>query len=135
MQDLLELKDKLIDEKERLVYRLKEIDEELISISKILELINQMNLIEEEKSTEYANITFKKAILDLLEKYPEKVWVPWKVAKILLKKGFNTKSKNFGNVVRASLLSLRKKGIIDGEKIKIGKQIMYQYFSKKGNEK
>ena len=135
MQDLLELKDKLIVEKECLERKLKEIDEGLISISKILKLINQTNLIEEEKSTEYANITFKKAMLDLLEKYPEKVWVPWKVTKVLLKKGFSTKSKNFGNVVRASLLSLRKEGIIDGEKIKIGKQIMYQYFSKKGNEK
>ena len=135
MQNLLELKYKLVDEKERLEYKLKEIDKELNLISETLKLINRMNLIKEEKSTEYTNITFKKAILDLLEKYPEKVWVPWKVAKVLLKKGFNTKSKNFGNVVRASLLSLRKKGIIDGEKIKIGKQIMYQYSSKKGNKK
>ena len=135
MKDLLELNDKLVDEKERLEYRLKEINKELILISKVSELITRTNLIEEEKSTEYANIIFKKAVLNLLEKYPEKVWVPREVAKVLLKKGFNTKSKNFGNVVRASLLSLRKKGIIDAEKIKIGKQIMYQYFSKKGNEK
>ena len=140
MENLYELNDELINEKRRLENRLKEIDEELTSVSRVLELIEkrkdkkdyrQRSLIPEEKSTEYTNMTFKEAALDLLEKNPEKAWEPKEVTKTLLKKGFITKSKNFGNIVRAMLFNLRKEGFVDAEKIKKGKQEMWRYRHKK----
>ena len=137
---LNELNDELINDEKRLENELKQIVEERTLVLSILELIEkrkdkedsmQMNLFQEEKSTEYANKTFKEAALDLFATNPKKAWQPKEVTKMLLKKGFITKSKDFSNVARAMLLNLRTKGIIDAEKVKIGKQEMWRYSHKK----
>ena len=77
MENLIHLKDELNEEKHRLSKRLEEIEDELNSITMVLEIIKkreskeddrQIRLIPNEKSNEYANITFKDATLILFPK-------------------------------------------------------------------
>lgn len=140
MDNLQELQDELKNEQQRLENRLNEIQDELDSITKVLQLIEnrkkkkddkQMSLITEDQSTEYADMTFKGAVLDLFEKNPERIWRPKQITKALLNKGFKTKSKNFGNITRAMLLNFREEGIIYAEKVQDGKQEVWQYSHKK----
>lgn len=139
MEDLLQLKDELTKEQRRLEKRLGEIEDELDSISTVLGLIEkrrtrinerQIRLIPEEKSNAYANMAFKEAILSLLSTDPEKKWQPKEITEALLNGGFETKSKNFGGTVRATLQNFRKEEILESEKIKVGKMELWQYWSK-----
>lgn len=136
MEKLNELYDELINEKNSLQKRLEEIEDELVSVSTVLDLIKkrehkedhrQLTLIQDEESNEYADSTFKEAVLDLFKKHPEKWWKPKEITKTILKKGFKTKSKNFGNIVRAQLPGFREEELIEGEKVTIGKQEMWRY--------
>ena len=140
MEEINELHDELTNEKKRLENRLKEIDVELTPVLKVLELIEkrknkedsrQIGLFQEEKSTEYANKTLKEAALDLFAENPEKTWQPKEITKMLLKKGFTSKAKNFGSVVRIGLLGLRRKGFVNAEMVKMGNQEMWRYSHKK----
>ena len=96
-----------------------------------MEICRQISLIFNENPNEYAEMTFKNALLSLLEKYPEKKWVPKEINKTLLERGFQTKSEDFGNIVRAMLKKFRDDEIVEAEKIKVGKMEMWQYSHKK----
>ena len=139
MENLHELHDELKNEQQYLEDRLNEIQEELASVKQVLRLIEKIkgkkderkaSLLPNKDINEYAEMTFKEAFLKHLEKHPEKKWVPKEVTKALPDRGFKTKSKNFGNIVRAMLLKFRNEGIVNAEKIKVGKLETWRYWHK-----
>jgi G3E family GTPase len=136
MENLNVLYDELVDEQTRLQKRLEEVQDALHSISKVLQIIEkrktetdtkQISFIKDEKSNEYADITFEAAALDFLARHPNTEWEPKDIGQGLLAKGFKTRSKRFNSVVRSMFSQFRTKGIVNARKIKKGKMEVWLY--------
>lgn len=143
MDELSRLYDEMMAEKQQLEERLKEIEKEANSILVVLNIVKkrkhtedvrQMSFIPEEKTNEYADMTFEDAALDLLSKHPARKWEPKEIASALLNGGYVTKAKRFGSNTRTMLQKFKDRGIVKAEKIKKGNLHVWIYQHKEEDE-
>lgn len=141
MDQLDEVRQKLENERQGLIDRLKEIEDNLAAIEKVYGLIRPRNTVlqvddgvmfltssvvkVESSSNRLADLSFKDAVLQLLKENPSKHWSPKDLAAKLLTEGFRTKSKNFPNLTRTVLADMRKKGELAA--IRVGGGYLYGY--------
>lgn len=132
-QGLLEMKEKLQLERQELLNKLQEIDDDLTSINRVMDLVGkkavvevdkQLKLIEPEPETtisgRFSNCTFRQAIAIIFNENPGKHWKPGEIADVLMEGDFPTKSKKFKNTVRTLLSNFRKNGDIVATETKGG---------------
>lgn len=129
---LIDLRDRLQLERQELLDQLQNVDDNLGSINKVIDLLEsekvasndkQLKLIKEPitaSSTRFMNLTFFESIKILFEENPGKHWRPGELADAVLKEGFSTKSKKFKNTVRTLLGNMRKDGRINALRTKGG---------------
>ena len=127
---LLQMRDRLQEERQELARRLKEIDDNLASVEKVISLVAsqgatsvqlQLDPIRREKDTDrFANLTFKESVLQILNEKPDKFWAPREIASELLNNGFTTKAKKFGPTARTMLHVMRESGVVNATKTKTG---------------
>lgn len=117
--DLEKLKDGLQVERQQLAERLNEIDNKLASIETVLDLLKEQHtetnksqrllLNINQISTNFKDLTFKKAVNAMLKENPSKWWAPKDIFENLIKGGFQSNSKDFKNTARTQLMFMRKK--------------------------
>ena len=129
MLDLDNLYKILEHERDILSKKLNDVQEQLEIVTKAKRIAEDRKDREGSQQTtyDYSGLKFKDAVLELLA-LSNKRWEPAEIAKELISGGFSTKSKSFGNTVRASLVQLRKKGAVESELTKKGKQTVWVYY-------
>ena len=130
--ELKNLRDRLQKNRKRLIDKLQEVDDNLESINKVVNLLDdekvapndrQRKLFEEPNSApsiKFKDLTFFESLTILFDENPGKHWKPGEIAEAVLKEGFSTKSKKFKNTVRTLLGNLRKADKVNATSTKSG---------------
>ena len=135
--ELIELRERLEAEKKKVTDRLNEIDDILSSIDTVVKVLSsesesrdsaQLPLLDiGPKSGRLTGLSFKEAVSSILKEQPSKWWTPKEIFDTLLKEGFETKSKNFNNVARNMLMTMRRKEEVIVTKSGAKRGYMYKY--------
>ena len=90
--------------------------------------------IKEVDTTQFEHLKPHEAILSILKEHSDNPWRPKTLAKELLRRGMQTKSSRFANVVASCLNRLKREGKI--ERILVGTTWLYKYVgvNKKGED-
>lgn|GEM_PF-5464229 len=127
-EELLRLQKLRQEERQEIARRLKEIDEDLASIERVLVLAerqeresnqSQLSLIKRPrrtKSNKFVNVTFREAVKQLFADDPGRFWTPKEIKEGVLSHGYPTKSKNFGATVRSQLQKMREDEVVSATK-------------------
>ncbi len=127
---LLQMQDRLQEERQKLARRLKQIDDDLVSLVRVINLMHsqrtestqsQLDLIKgKTSSNRFAKLTFRESVSQMLYENPGKFWVPKEIASELLRGGFKTRAKKFGPTVRTMLHGMRVDGSISATETETG---------------
>ena len=133
--ELIELRDRLLIDRQQLTERLNEVDHKLASIETVFDLLkaeqsqankSQIPLLKiDQTSDRFVSLPFKIAVNLLLKDNPLKQWAPKDVVPALLKEGFETKSKNFKHTTRIMLGHMRRREEVNYRKA--GQGYLYSY--------